>query len=142
MDTFSSVLQTVAELGVAATGVTVLMAVGEFDLSIGATFIIVPLFYALLQKIGIPFGLSFFMAVGLSLIIGLANGLMTILLNIPSFIVTLGMLFVGQGVVLLITEGMPVSAKLSDPLLHLLSSVVVAQQAQSNALRFVLNSLY
>src|SRR5947209_5154366 len=41
-------------------------------------------------------------------IVGLVNGLIVVKLRIPAFIQTLGMLFIGQGLIQVVTNGYPV----------------------------------
>jgi simple sugar transport system permease protein len=54
-----------------------------------------------------PLATAFLVALGISLLIGLANGLFVTRLGIPSFLVTLGMLLVVRGSALWLTDGFP-----------------------------------
>ena len=85
---------------IAAVGVGLLMISGEFDISIAGTFTLVAFVVA------ITFGdfgwaLPFALAAGLAtaIAIGVCNGFFTAWLGIPSFIATIGMMFVLRGVV-------------------------------------------
>lgn len=101
-------LNAASELGLIAVGVTPLMIGGEFDLSVGQTFVASGMTFASLYTIiGIipALILGLLVAVG----IGLMNGFITVTFGIPSFITTLGMYYIVAGVVLLVTTGSPIS---------------------------------
>lgn len=101
-------LDTSAEVGFIAIGVTMLMIGGEFDLSVGQTFVASALtFAALFQPIGIV--LAALVALLLGAAIGFLNGFVTLFFGIPSFITTLGSYYVIAGLVILVTGGSPVS---------------------------------
>ena len=46
--------------------------------------------------------------IGVGALVGLVNGLVVVRLRIPAFIQTLGMLFIGQGLIQVVTDGYPV----------------------------------
>jgi simple sugar transport system permease protein len=97
-----------AEIGFIAIGVTVLMIGGEFDLSVGQTFVAGALvFAALFKPIGV--GPAIIVALLLGAGIGFVNGFVTLAFGIPSFITTLGTYYIIAGVILLVTNGSPVS---------------------------------
>jgi ribose transport system permease protein len=80
------------------------IASGEIDLSFAAVIPNAGLIAASLMSWGYGFLFSSFVAVMFGVGIGLANGLITVLLRIPSFVVTLGMLGILQGLSQLITN--------------------------------------
>ena len=85
-------------LGFIALGVGVLMIAGEFDLSVGGVYVVAPYVAGTLFHQGEwPLGLAFMVGLAAALIVGLMNGLATVKLNIPSFITTLGMMFLLRG---------------------------------------------
>ena len=93
LNNFMIVLQPLPEIALMAIGVTVLMIAGEFDLSVGSVFALSPMVMVMLLAEGMPVGLA--IAVGLlaALLVGLANAGMTLKVGLPSFIATLGALF-------------------------------------------------
>lgn len=111
LGTFGSILTVSTEIGIIALGATILMMAGEFDLSVGSNFAFCGMVFALLtstyqfSSIG-----AFIAALFLGASIGLMNGLITVKTRIPSFIATLGTMLVFRGVVLLVTDGFPISA--------------------------------
>lgn len=105
-----NVLLQAATVSIIAAGFTVVLIAGEIDLSIGsligmtgsvAAVIIIQADYP------IWFGLAAALLAGVAA--GLFNGLGTVVLQIPSFVVTLAMLGIAQGAGLLLTNGRPVS---------------------------------
>jgi simple sugar transport system permease protein len=99
-----------AELGIVAMGVTLLMIAGHFDLSVGSVLgfssVVAP--YLILNYGTNPY-LAVLCAIGAAISIGFLNGLLVVTTRIPSFIVTLGTLFIWRSLLLRITEGFPVA---------------------------------
>lgn len=95
------------EVALVAVGVTILMICGEFDLSVGSVFALMPMVMAVLMVDGWPFWLA--VAAGLSVcaLIGWVNGAVVTRFAIPSFIVTLGMLFIARSLTVVISGGFP-----------------------------------
>ena len=81
------------ELAIMALGFALLMIAGEFDLSIGSMFGLTPMILCSLSLAGWPFWPAFAAALLCCVIVGVINGVVTIRFGIPSFITTLGMLF-------------------------------------------------
>lgn len=122
LETFGSIFTASAEIGIIALGATLLMIAGEFDLSIGSNFALSGCIFALLTSMyGINSYLSFIIALLFGSIIGLINGLVTIQSKIPSFITTLGTMLIFRGLVLIITDGFPISALESNDIMNILS---------------------
>src|SRR5215470_5295092 len=87
-------LRAVPNYGLVAVGVGLLMIAGEFDLSVGAVYVVAPFAMAFAVVQGVPLPLAILLAFAVAVGIGLANGLITLKFGIPSFITTLGMLFI------------------------------------------------
>ncbi|WP_238842172.1 ABC transporter permease [Sulfolobus sp. E11-6] len=88
------------------------MISGEFDLSVAATFALIPLISDFLITSGLNVVFSIIVGLFVAALIGLLNGMIVIKSGIPSFIVTLGTLFVWLGVALQISGGQPHSFNL------------------------------
>lgn len=95
------------EMGLVALGVTILMICGEFDLSVGSVFALTPMAIAIMLNNDVPFPLAFLLGLALAAALGLANGYITIRFMIPSFITTLGTLFVARSLTVVISGGFP-----------------------------------
>src|SRR3954447_3308884 len=93
------------EMGLIAIGVTLLMIAGEFDLSVGSVFALGPMTMAVLMTHGWPFWPA--MAAGLAVcaVIGFVNGWITVQYDIPSFITTLGMMFMARSLAVVVSGG-------------------------------------
>jgi simple sugar transport system permease protein len=111
------------ELGMIALAMTMLMTSGEFDLSVGSVFGFTPVvMWTLYNEGAVSLEVGFLIAIGIAVLIGLANGWFVTKLKIPSFLVTLGMLLVVRGAALYITDGFPQARWTSDsPLLKILA---------------------
>jgi simple sugar transport system permease protein len=94
-----------AELGILAVAVALLMIGGEFDLSVGSTIGACGMMIAILS---VEFGWNIWAAIFASLVvalcIGAINGLLVIRTRLPSFIITLGSLFMVRGLTIGITR--------------------------------------
>ena len=92
---------------IVAIGIAILMISGEFDLSVGSVFALVPM--AIVQLTHQGFNIWFSIALGLSIgiIIGFINGFITLRFGIPSFIATLGMLYIARSLTTVATGGFP-----------------------------------
>ncbi|MEF0942243.1 ABC transporter permease [Rhizobium sp. BR 362] len=104
----SNTLSFTVELGLIALAMTLLMTAGEFDLSVGSVFgFSAVLMWTVFNGNLMPLGAAFLVTLALSLVIGFVSGWFVTKLNIPSFLVTLGMLLVVRGTALYITDGFP-----------------------------------
>lgn len=108
LQNISNTLSFTVELGLIALAMTLLMTAGEFDLSVGSVFgFSAVLMWTVFNSNLMPLGAAFLVALALSLFIGFVNGWFVTKLNIPSFLVTLGMLLVVRGTALYVTDGFP-----------------------------------
>ncbi|NOZ31717.1 MAG: ABC transporter permease [Alphaproteobacteria bacterium] len=101
------ILGILPEMGLVAIGVTLLMISGEFDLSVGSVFALTPMVMAVLLADGTPFVFAFGAGLLAAMAVGFVNGMLTVRFNIPSFITTLGMLFVARSITVVISGGFP-----------------------------------
>ena len=105
----------VSMIAVVAIGMTMVILMAEIDLSVGSVAALAGAITAgLIHSLpnGWPFGLSLTISItagmAVGFLAGLVNGLFTVWGGIPSFIVTLGALSIGRGLVLLYTGGRPI----------------------------------
>jgi ribose transport system permease protein len=104
-----AILSVVSFTGIIAAGQTILLVCGEFDLSVGAVAGLGAVVSGkLMTAVGLPVPLALFGGALAGALIGLVNGLSVVRFRIPAFIQTLGMLFVGQGLIQVVTKGYPV----------------------------------
>jgi simple sugar transport system permease protein len=101
----AAVLNAAAPLGILAVAVALLMIGGEFDLSVGSVIGAAGMTIMLLTRIGgWPLWPAIGVAILLSLAIGLLNGYLVVRSGLPSFIVTLGTLFVFRGLTIALSR--------------------------------------
>ena len=104
LQTLQSVVNQVPDLMVIATGMTLVLIAGGIDLSVGSVLALSGVVLGIAMA---DWGWPLFPAVAFCLVVGvacgLANGLVSALWSIPSFIVTLGMLEIARGTAYLVT---------------------------------------
>lgn len=98
-------LDAAAPLGILAVAVALLMIGGEFDLSIGSIIGVSGMSVMLLTvEAGWPLGAAIVTTLVMCAAIGLVNGLLVVRTSVPSFLVTLGSLFVLRGLVIALSR--------------------------------------
>jgi simple sugar transport system permease protein len=121
-----SILASAVQFGMVGLGITILMISGEFDLSVASVYSLCPLVMA---SLWIDHGFNVFIALGFALTfalgIGLLNGLATLVLGIPSFIVTLATALFWAGVSLNLTGGYPISFFGDSPVMNWLGTAEI-----------------
>jgi simple sugar transport system permease protein len=101
-------MRAIPTLGIMSLGVALLMISGEFDLSVGAVFGLSSYVMATSYVAGAPILIALAMALVAGIGIGLLNGFITTKFAIPSFITTLGTLFIFRSGGRLISGNHPV----------------------------------
>lgn len=100
------VARQVSFYGIAAVGMTMVLLVGEIDISIGSILAFTGCFCAtLITKNGFPMVWTFVLAIAISCVFGLVTGTIVAILNIPSLIATLAMQIIIKGITYLMTGG-------------------------------------
>lgn len=98
-----------ANIALVAAGLTAVLIAGEIDLSVGAVQALSGAVAAVLMiEMGVPVIVAVIACLALGFFIGMANGLLTWKLAIPSFIATLAMLGIAQGAAFLLLGGRPI----------------------------------
>ena len=87
-----------------AVGEVLVLVLGEIDLSAGQVFLFTPWVMYWLWQLGLPVGWAIIAALLVAVGIGAINGLITVLLNVPSFVGTLATNFVLYGMVLIFSN--------------------------------------
>jgi simple sugar transport system permease protein len=90
-----------ANLGIVAIPVGLLMIAGEIDISIGAMIPAGSMSIAIASGYyGLPIVVGMMISLGIGVLVGLVNGVLTVRTSVPSLIITLGTLVAMQGIVL------------------------------------------
>ena len=109
----TNVLRQVSTTVIAGSAVTLLMISGNFDLSIGSILAIAGTMNAIFVTRGMPIPLAILLCVLIGLVVGLINGALVVLLEVPSFIATLGTMYAVRGAAWVITGGNSISRGLT-----------------------------
>lgn len=107
-DALFSVLRDASRYGVMAVGMTFVLVNKELDLSVGSTFGLTATIFGMVfapSYFDLGVGAAVLSCLGLGLAVGLINGLLVTFLEVPAFIATLTMLFIGRGIILGLTGG-------------------------------------
>lgn len=104
-----NILQTTSSLAIIALGEMLVLLVGEIDLSVGSIYGLGAMVMALLWMNGTPFILSCVAGIATGFVAGAVNGFVTTYLKVNSFITTLGMLNVAEGIDYLISNSASVN---------------------------------
>jgi ribose transport system permease protein len=107
-DALSAVLRDAARYGIMAVGMTFVIVNKDIDLSVGSTLGLTTVVFSLVfspsnYDMGVWPAVA--VALGVGLLIGLINGILVTIVQVPAFIATLTMLFIGRGFVLGLTGG-------------------------------------
>ena len=95
-----------AYLGIVAVGETLVILVGEIDISVGSvagfgaaigTFLAV--------NSGVNLALAILIAIFVCGLIGLFNGILIVKYKLPAFIITIGMMYIAEGAMMIVTKG-------------------------------------
>lgn len=103
------VLQQASNFGIMALGMVLVLSEGDIDLSVGSVLTLTNVVSAqLLAHTGINPWIAGLLGVGVGALCGLLNGALSIVLRIPTFVVTLGTLSAYSGLALVIANGQSV----------------------------------
>jgi simple sugar transport system permease protein len=87
-----------------AVGEVLLLVLAEIDLSAGQVFLFAPWVEWWLHNDGLPVAVAILLALLVCCGVGAVNGLITVRLNVPSFVTTLAMNFILYGLVLIFSD--------------------------------------
>ncbi|KAA9153958.1 ABC transporter permease [Amycolatopsis acidicola] len=106
----SILLQQTSVLMIVAVGQTFVILTGEIDLSVGSTIGLTTVVLALLTvDAHVPLPIAIVTVFVMGALIGLFTGILRVVWNIPSFIITLGLLTALQGLAFTLSGGVTVS---------------------------------
>lgn len=106
-----NVLRQVSVVAILAIGETLVLITGGIDLSIGSIVSMSGVVAAYCLGIGLSPWIALPLGIMAGILAGLVNGVVITRLKVNSFIATLGMLGIAQGVALLFSGGMPLSMR-------------------------------
>ena len=107
-DNVKNISETMAPIALIAAGEVMLLICGEIDLAVGRVYALAPAIVYVVssdERHGYPIWVGMIAALLFAAAVGLTNGMITTFLRVPSFITTLGMLFLLNGITLHLLEG-------------------------------------
>ena len=107
-DNLKNITETMAPIALIAAGQTMLLICGEIDLALGRVYALAPAIVYVVSsddRHGLPIWVGMLAALAVSCLVGLTSGVITTFLRVPSFITTLGMLFLLNGITLHLLAG-------------------------------------
>ncbi len=105
----TNVLRISAINAIISVGMTFVILTAGIDLSVGAIAALAAVIAAQFVHQGGAPVLGFLLCLVVGIMLGLANGVLTIVLRIPPFITTLGMMTIARGLALTFTQGIPIT---------------------------------
>lgn len=104
-----NVLRQSAVTGILAAGMVFVITTGGIDLSVGAVVAVVGVITAGLLQSGTPIAIAILAGLLVGCVFGLANGFAIAVVKLPSFIVTLATMTIGDSIALAYSGGLPIS---------------------------------
>lgn len=105
LSNYYNMLKQMAMIAITGSAATILMMTGNFDLSTGSTVACTAVLYTLMATHGVPMGAAAVVAVLAGILIGVVNGTLVARAGIPTFIATLGMMYIVRGLGLVACNG-------------------------------------
>ena len=109
-ENFANIGRQTTLVSIMAVGMSLVIISGEFDLSVGSVMALAGVVAAIaMQRFGDMWLVGAIVALTTGAAFGLINGLLTTVLSIPSFLITLGTLSIARGLALIATGTRPVN---------------------------------
>lgn len=108
IDNLVNILRSTSFIFIIGIGMTFVLISAGLDLSIAPVFALAGIVASLAVVSGIPTLLCVLIGISVGLVVGTLNGILIVKFQIPSLIVTLGMMYMVRGVVLIVTQGLSV----------------------------------
>lgn len=134
----ANLVQYTGATAIIAAGMVFVLVSGELDLSVGMVYALSPFVMYFAAEAGAPMGLAALAGLAAAAVVGLLNGAITTLLKVPSFVTTLGMLFLINGFTLTISGGFPVQPEAGETFTMVMGGNYWAEFAWAIAITIVL----
>ncbi len=105
LSNYFNMIKQSAMIMMTGTAATLLMMTGNFDLSTGSNLAFSGVLYTLLAVSGVPLFAAALVVVAGGMGFGVVNGVLVSRFNFPPFIASLGMLYIGRGLALVVCGG-------------------------------------
>ena len=140
---FSNILTQTSVTTIMAVGMTFVITTAEIDLSVGSLLALCAMVIGLLLESGYSPPVAVMAGILVGMTSGLVAGGIVATWGLPSFIVTLGLLYIDRGIALLLTDAKPLYgfpdsftliAKVPLPALEALTAVILGQVVLSKTM--------
>lgn len=125
-----NIVRQISLFGIMALGMTLIIVSGEIDLSIAGIYAFSAIIAGLVMTSGIPIYLAVAISLLSGLAIGILNGFLITYVGIPSLICTLGIVNASRGAALIISGNKPISINYRTVKDELLESFIYAGQGK------------
>ena len=125
--TMKAILRDFAPLMIVSLGITVILVMNEYDLSVGGLISLMATIVVVListQYQGLPWGLAVLLTLAIGLAVGLAQGWLVAYVGLPSFILTIAMGTVFTGIGLQMTDSQSVFEGIAPGFVELASGTI------------------
>ncbi|MBA2518133.1 MAG: ABC transporter permease [Chloroflexia bacterium] len=109
LDNFINVSRQASYVGIMAVGMVFVISMGDIDLSVGSILMLSSVTMAIALRDEQHIAIAVLLGLLVATVCGLANGVLSVWLRIPTIIVTLGTLSIFRGLGLVISDASPVS---------------------------------
>jgi ribose/xylose/arabinose/galactoside ABC-type transport system permease subunit len=103
-----NVLRQIALFGIVSVGMTFVILTAGIDLSVGSIVAVTAVTTAMMLDVGTPIPAVLASGLGIGTVMGALNGIGIVTGRIPPFIMTLGMMVMGRGLAMTISDGHPI----------------------------------
>ena len=141
LNNIENILEQVSVLGLVASGATLLMISGNFDISVGANIGMSACVMAILIKAGYDPSLSVALGVFVATFNAFFVGACSILFKAPSFIISLACIGIFRGIALAFTKGVLQLIYGNFEFLGTSGSSISSRSCSSSALRAISSSI-
>lgn len=100
-----NILSQSSTLAIVAAGLCFIVAIGGIDLSLTFSYDLGAMVSIMLMAAGVPWFLSLLAGIGAGMLVGAINGTLVVKAKIAIFIATLGMMYIGESVQKIFTQG-------------------------------------
>lgn len=107
-DNIINILRSTGFTLIVVVGMTLVLITAGLDLSVGSVFALGAIVCGLACSAGIPIWLSMVIGIGVGVLVGLFIGTTIVKTGIPPLMITLGVQYIGRGLVSVLTKGVPI----------------------------------
>jgi ribose transport system permease protein len=99
-----NVARNFAFVAIIAVGMTAVIITGGIDLSVGAVLVLSGMVIGMTMNAGMSIWIAVPLALGVSLLVGVINGVLIAYVGVPPFVVTLGMLSIARSIAMVLSD--------------------------------------